>query len=120
MKITTNSKKLRSYRRTLVEMILSNHEVVCPTCAANNKCELQSLANNLGIEPNALPTLLDKKPIDSSSPSIIKDPNKCIGCGRCITVCNEVQTVYALTMTERGFESYPPWLSSMEWAIAPA
>lgn len=107
MKITTNSKKLRSYRKTLVEMILSNHEVVCPTCVANNKCELQTLANNLGIEANTLPTILSKKPVDRSSPSIVKDPNKCIGCGRCITVCNETQTVYALTMTERGFESYP-------------
>ena len=102
MKITTNSKKLRSYRKTLVEMILSNHEVVCPTCAANNKCELQTLANNLGVDPDALPNILVKKPADYSSPSIIRDPNKCIACGRCITVCNEVQTVYALTNSDRG------------------
>ena len=107
MKVTTNSKKLRAYRKTLVEMILSNHDVVCPTCVANNKCELQTLSNNLGIEADTLPKILAKKPVDASSPSIVRDPNKCIGCGRCITVCNEVQTVYALTMTERGFEAYP-------------
>lgn len=106
MKITTNSKKLRSYRKTLVEMILSNHEVVCPTCAANNKCELQTLANNLGVDPDHLPTILHKKVKDDSSLSIIRDVNKCIACGRCVTVCNEVQTVYALTFADRGFDSH--------------
>jgi NADH-quinone oxidoreductase subunit G len=102
MKLHSNSKKLRSYRKTLIEMILSNHEVVCPTCTANNKCELQTLANNLGVDPDALPNILEKKEVDLSSPSIIRDPNKCIACGRCITVCNEVQTVYALTNSDRG------------------
>ncbi len=105
MKIHSNSMKLRSYRKTLVEMILSNHEVVCPTCSANNKCELQTLANNLGVDPDALPNILKKKPVDYSSPSIVRDPNKCIACGRCITVCNEVQTVYALTNSDRGIGS---------------
>lgn len=106
MKIVTNSKKLRSYRKTLVEMILSNHDVVCPTCAANNKCELQTLSNNLGVDPDALPCILDKKEVDFTSPSIIRDVNKCIACGRCITVCNEVQTVYALTFSERGIDAH--------------
>lgn len=105
MKIATNSVNLRSYRKTLLEMILSNHEVVCPSCSANNKCELQTLANNLGVDPEALPNILVKKEADYSSPSIIRDPNKCIACGRCITVCNEVQTVYALTNSDRGIDS---------------
>jgi NADH-quinone oxidoreductase subunit G len=102
MKVTTNSKNLRAYRKTLIEMILSNHEVVCPSCTANNKCELQTLANNLGVDPDALPNILVKKETDYSSPSVIRDPNKCIACGRCITVCNDVQTVYALTNSDRG------------------
>ncbi|MDD2331348.1 MAG: NADH-dependent [FeFe] hydrogenase, group A6 [Candidatus Cloacimonetes bacterium] len=106
MKITTNTNKLRAYRKTLVEMILSNHEVVCPTCAANNKCELQSLANNLGVDPDALPSILQKKKVDDSSFSIIRDVNKCIACGRCVTVCNEVQTVYALTFSDRGIDAH--------------
>ena len=106
MKITTNTNKLRSYRKTLVEMILSNHEVTCPTCAANNKCELQTLSNNLGVDPDALPCILDKQPVDNSSLSIIRDVNKCIACGRCITVCNEVQTVYALTFADRGIDAH--------------
>jgi len=106
LKITTNSQKLRSYRKTLVELILSNHEVVCPTCAANNKCELQTLANNLGVDPDRLPTILHKAEKDLSSVSIIRDVNKCISCGRCVTVCNEIQTVYALTFADRGFDSH--------------
>ena len=106
MKVSTNSKKLRSYRKTLVEMILSNHEVVCPTCAANNKCELQTLANNLGVDPDALPLILKKETVDHSSLSIVRDVNKCIACGRCITVCNEVQTVYALTFADRGIDAH--------------
>jgi len=106
MKVTTNSIKLRGYRKTLVEMILSNHEVVCPTCSANNKCELQELSNNLGVDPYHLPTLLNKREADKSSHSIIRDTNKCIACGRCITVCNDVQSVYALTFADRGMEGH--------------
>ncbi|HPF08711.1 MAG TPA: NADH-dependent [FeFe] hydrogenase, group A6 [Candidatus Cloacimonadota bacterium] len=119
MKITTNSKKLRSYRKTLVELILSNHEVVCPTCSANNKCELQTLANNLGVDPDALPNILTKKEADFSSPSIVRDPNKCIACGRCITVCNEVQTVYALTNSDRGIGSEVTTAFGMGMAQSP-
>lgn len=106
MKIVTNSKKLRSYRKTLVEMILSNHDVTCPTCAANNKCELQTLANNLGVDPEHLPQILHKHKFDETSLSIIRDVDKCIACGRCVTVCNDVQTVYALTFADRGFDSH--------------
>ncbi len=106
MKITTNSKKLRAYRKTLIEMILSHHDVVCPTCGANNKCELQSLANNLGVDPDTLPNIMPKVPVDDTSLSIIRDVTKCIACGRCETVCNDIQTVYALTFSDRGIESH--------------
>ncbi|OQC10276.1 MAG: NADP-reducing hydrogenase subunit HndC [Candidatus Cloacimonetes bacterium ADurb.Bin088] len=119
MKVVTNSKKLRAYRKTLVEMILSNHDVVCPTCAANNKCELQSLANNLGVEPDNLPSILHKEAVDDSSLSIIRDVNKCIACGRCVTVCNEVQTVYALTFADRGIDSHVDTAFSLGMANSP-
>ncbi|HOR02448.1 MAG TPA: NADH-dependent [FeFe] hydrogenase, group A6 [Candidatus Syntrophosphaera sp.] len=119
MKIITNSKKLRAYRKTLVEMILSNHDVVCPTCVANNKCELQTLANNLGVDPEALPSILVKKPVDDSSLSIVRDVNKCIACGRCINVCNETQTVYALTFADRGIDSHIDTAFSLGMANSP-
>ena len=119
MKITTNSTKLRSYRKTLVEMILSNHDVVCPTCVANNKCDLQTLANNLGVEPDHLPTILHKQTKDQSSLSIVRDINKCIACGRCVTVCNDIQTVYALTFADRGFDSHIDTAFSQGMANSP-
>jgi len=105
MKVTTNSKALRDVRKTIVQLLLSNHDVTCPTCSANEHCELQSLANYLGVDMNGLPTLLERKPVDETSIAIIRDPNKCILCGRCVTVCNEIQTVSAITIANRGFEA---------------
>ncbi len=119
MKVITNSKKLRAYRKTLVEMILSNHDVSCPSCLANNKCELQTLANNLGVDPEKLPNILEKKPIDESSLSIIRDVNKCIACGRCVNVCNETQTVYALTFADRGIDTHIDTAFSLGMANSP-
>ncbi len=104
MKVKTNSAKLRAMRKNVLEMILSNHNVECPSCYANGKCDLQELANNMAVDMNALPLILEDKPLDISSVSIIREPDKCIACGRCVVVCNEVQTVYALAFADRGFE----------------
>ena len=105
MKVTTNTKKLREARKTLIELILANHDVKCPTCVANGKCELQEIAYTLDIDPEAVPSMLKKVPVDHSSVSIIRDVNKCINCGRCVQVCSEIQTVNALTFSNRGFET---------------
>jgi NADH-quinone oxidoreductase subunit G len=104
MVVKTNSKNLRQLRKMLIELILADHYVDCPTCIANNKCDLQDLAYIMGVKTEDIATLQTRKPIDESSVSIIRDPNKCISCGRCITVCNDVQTVYALTNVNRGFD----------------
>jgi NADH-quinone oxidoreductase subunit G len=102
--IKTNTFQLREYRKTLLRLILSNHDVQCPTCSANEKCELQKLVNNMGLKMENIETLIDMVPIDNSSPSIVRDNNKCIQCGRCITICSDIQSVNALTFAERGFE----------------
>ncbi len=104
MKVRTDSKELRKMRKTLVELLLSNHEVVCPTCVQNNKCELQDIANNMGVETPKFESILVKEKADFSSHSIVRDPNKCINCDRCLVACNDIQTVYALTPGGRGFE----------------
>ena len=104
MKVRTNSRSLRSMRKELVELILSDHEVVCPTCTSNGKCELQDLANNLGVDMNKYPAIYCNEEEDLSSHSIVRDPKKCISCGRCITVCNDVQTVYAINFADRGHD----------------
>jgi len=105
MKVTTNSSELRSIRKTIVELVLSDHEVVCPTCVANGKCELQQISYTLNIDMDKVDSLLVKQPIDNSSLSIVRDVNKCINCGRCVQVCSEIQTVNALTFINRGFDS---------------
>jgi len=104
MSVQTNTYSLREYRKTLMRLILSNHEVACPSCTANNKCELQKIVNDMGLEQGDLPTLYKKSQKDLSSVSIVRDNNKCIQCGRCITICSEVQQVNALTFSERGFK----------------
>jgi len=103
MKIISNSKQLRSLRKQLVELILSNHSVECPTCAANGKCELQDLANDMGVDFGKFGRVVKNDPIDQTSLSVIRDPDKCIACGRCVTVCNDIQSVYAIQMVDRGF-----------------
>jgi len=104
MTVQTNTFSLREYRKTLMRMILSNHEVECPSCSANEKCELQKIANNMGIQQGDMPTLIHKTQKDLSSVAIVRDNNKCIMCGRCVTICSEVQAVNALTFAERGFK----------------
>lgn len=104
MKIKTDTKELRKMRKVVIELLLSNHEVVCPTCNQNNKCELQDLAYFMGVETPKFDKILQNKPIDIDSFSIVRDPNKCINCGRCLAACNDIQTVYALTQDGRGFD----------------
>ncbi len=104
MKVITNSNKLRKLRKSLLELILSNHDVACPTCDQNNKCELQDLANLFNVDDSIFPKILKKRPLDLDSFSIVRDSNKCISCGRCLIVCQEIQTVYALTEGGRGFD----------------
>ena len=105
MKVRTNSKKLRDRRKTIVELLLSNHNVDCPTCYADGSCELQQMAQALGVDMKSLPSILEHKEKDSTSVAIEYDPDKCILCGRCVDVCNEIQTVGAISIINRGFEA---------------
>ncbi|TYB30934.1 MAG: 2Fe-2S iron-sulfur cluster binding domain-containing protein [Candidatus Mcinerneyibacterium aminivorans] len=105
MEVITNSKTLRKRRKMIVELTLSNHHVDCPSCAADGKCELQELANHFGVETEAMPSVLEDKEKDKSSVAIERDPEKCILCGRCVEVCENIQTVNAIEITDRGFEA---------------
>ncbi|QZY56012.1 NADH-dependent [FeFe] hydrogenase, group A6 [Crassaminicella profunda] len=105
MVIKTNSKKVRDARKSNVELILSNHNRECLTCDRNNKCELQSLADQLGIreipfEGEKLETVIDDK-----SFSIVRDPSKCILCGRCVSTCRNVQEIGILDFVNRGYNT---------------
>jgi iron-only hydrogenase group A len=104
-KVQTNTGRVRKARRQLVELILSDHDCECLTCIKNGKCELQDLARTVGIKDIGEFGTKVKKPKDTSSVAIVRDPNKCILCGRCVQVCAEIQTVNALTLDKRGSET---------------
>src|SRR5699024_7244988 len=102
MEISTQTPKLRKYRRTILELLLSNHDRDCTSCNITGRCDLQKLSRRFGIEEIRFGELDKKLPIDDSSQSIIKNPNKCIYCGDCVRVCEEVQGIGALSFTHRG------------------
>ncbi len=105
MEVVTDSVKALNARRSNMELLLSNHPFDCLTCAKNLDCELQSLASELNIrEISAKGEKMDY-PIDNSSQAITVDPNKCVMCRRCETMCNEVQTVGVLSAINRGFKA---------------
>ncbi len=103
MDIITNSSKSLNARRNNLELLLSNHPFECLVCEKNLDCELQSLADELNINEIHAKGEKMNYPIDRSSNSIVRDPNKCIMCRRCETMCNEVQTVGVLNAINRGF-----------------
>jgi NADP-reducing hydrogenase subunit HndD len=105
MKIFTNTKRVREARRNVVELLLSEHDGDCKTCNRNNDCELQELARELGINTISYEGEKTHKAIDDSTPALTRDSGKCIKCRRCVTVCNEVQTVGSLFPQGRGFET---------------
>lgn len=105
MKVYTNTSRVREARRTIVELILSNHPADCLTCQRNQNCELQTLANELGLREIRYPGEKSVFPADTSTAAIVRDPNKCILCRRCVSVCENVQGVQAIAPTDRGFYS---------------
>lgn len=105
MKVSTNSKRVREGRATVLELLLSEHDGDCQTCIRNEDCELKALANELGIEVVNYEGERAKKLEDWSTPALVRDNAKCIKCRRCVTVCNEVQNVGALFPQYRGFDS---------------
>lgn len=105
MVVKTNSPAVREARRTTVELLLSNHPQDCLQCARNLNCELQKLSQDLGIRQVRFTGERNRHAKDESTPSIVRDPEKCVLCRRCITVCSKVQGVHALGLVERGFDT---------------
>ena len=103
--IMTNSARIRDARKTNVELILANHPKDCLSCLRNQNCELQAIASDLGVKEDRFIRTKKEQLCDETSPSIIRDPNKCILCGRCIAVCGNVQTVYAIGLSGRGIRT---------------
>ena len=104
MEVMTHSQRVINARRTVVELILSDHPTDCLTCAKSGQCELQTLAQNLGIREIPYKGEQSTYRVDMS-PSIIRDVDKCIMCRRCENVCNNIQSVGALSAVNRGFQA---------------
>ena len=105
VEVWTNSLRALTARRTVLELMLSDHPKDCLTCPKNQECELQKLAAEFGIRDIEFQGEVNKFPVDDSSEAIMRDLSKCIMCRRCETVCNKVQTVGTLTGYGRGFSA---------------
>ncbi len=102
MVIQTNTKKLRKYRKMILELLLANHCRDWTTCNNNGSCKLQELAVTFNIEGVRFPNTAAEPKLDDSSLCITRDQNKCILCGDCVRMCNEVQNVGAIDFAHRG------------------
>ena len=105
LEVYTNTPKVRDARKVTLELILSNHERKCLTCVRSRNCELQTLADELGVTEISYEGIRNEYPIDDLSPSIVRDNNKCVLCRRCVNMCKNIQTVGAIDTVNRGFKT---------------
>ncbi len=102
MEVTTNSERLKEYRKMAVQMLLAERTHICSVCVADDHCELQELANQLGVDHVTLERNWTAIEIDSSHDFLVIDRNRCILCTRCIRVCDEIEGVHTLDLKLRG------------------
>lgn len=102
MEVFTNTPRLRKYRKMILELILSNHCNDCTSCEKSGDCRLQELAKRFGIKDIRFENTAPKIPLDTSSDAIIRDESKCILCGDCVRMCQEVQNVGVIDFAHRG------------------
>ncbi|MFW6343355.1 MAG: NADH-dependent [FeFe] hydrogenase, group A6 [Sediminispirochaetaceae bacterium] len=105
MKVSTNSARVRDARRTVIELLLSEHEGDCQMCDRGNDCELQEVSNRLGVTVQDYAGEKPKQMFDESTPALMRDSAKCIKCRRCIAVCSQIQNVGALAAQYRGYQT---------------
>lgn len=102
MTVRTSTPKVRAMRRMNLELLLANHEQNCPTCSKSAACKLRDLASKMGIRKVRFRRTREIKPLDLSSPALVRDPNKCILCGDCVRYCAEIQGIGAIDFSHRG------------------
>ena len=105
MVVRTNSKEIQDARKTILDLILSNHHKECLTCIRNGNCELQALAQKFNMKEIKYEGEIIDYEVDDQSPAIVRDSNKCVLCGRCVSTCNKVQDIGAIGKSGRGFTS---------------
>ena len=105
MVIYTHTERLRKHRKLIVELLLAAHCRDCTTCVKSGECKLQELAHSMGVLKVRYDNYNEIRPVDYSSPAIVRDPNKCILCGNCVRVCSELQGLGVLGFANRGTEA---------------
>jgi bidirectional [NiFe] hydrogenase diaphorase subunit len=118
MEITTNSPRLERYRRSILELLFTERNHICSVCVSNGHCELQSLAQKLGMDHVHFPYRYPKVQVDASHPRFLVDHNRCILCSRCVRVCDEIEGAHTWDVKGRGINMQiisdldQPWGSS--------
>ena len=102
MNIQTNTPELRQYRRTLLELLLASHDRDCTVCNKNGDCHLQNLAERMGVRNIRFKSAQEHHEVDNSSNCIVRTPSKCILCGDCVRMCDNIQSVDALDFAGKG------------------
>ncbi len=105
MEVTTDSEQLAEYRRTITEMMFLERNHICAVCVANNHCQLQSLAEEVGVDHFELPVINPRVSIDASHPLYAIDHNRCIMCVRCVRVCGEIEGAFTWGVSGSGIEA---------------
>lgn len=104
MEVLTNTEKIQKARRTTLELILSTHEKKCLSCVRSTNCELQKLCRDYGVEESAFEGFKPTYELDTSTPHLVRDNNKCVLCRRCVAACNE-QYVGVIGANNRGIDT---------------
>jgi bidirectional [NiFe] hydrogenase diaphorase subunit len=105
MEVTTNSERLQKYRRTIVELLFTERNHICSVCVSNGHCELQAMAQKLGVTHVHLPYRYPKLAVDATNHRFVQDDNRCILCTRCVRVCSEVEGAHTWDVMGRGIDA---------------
>jgi bidirectional [NiFe] hydrogenase diaphorase subunit len=106
MEVRTNSERLRKYRKMIVELLLSERNHICSVCVSNGHCELQDMAVELGVDHSRFDYIYPVERVDITHQRFGVDHNRCILCGRCVRVCDEVEGAHTWDMAGRGAKSF--------------
>jgi bidirectional [NiFe] hydrogenase diaphorase subunit len=106
MQVFTNTDRLKQHRKMIIEMLFSEGNHVCSVCVVNGHCDLQYLANRLGVDHIRLPYLSPKRAVDASHGRFALDPNRCILCTRCVRVCEQIEGAQTWGVMDRGIHSH--------------
>jgi bidirectional [NiFe] hydrogenase diaphorase subunit len=118
MEVSTRSERLDRYRRTVLELLFAEGNHICSVCVANGHCELQSMAQRLGMDHVRVPYVSPRRQVDATHERFTFDPNRCILCTRCVRVCDEIEGAHTWDVVGRGIASgvitdlHEPWGSS--------